>query len=936
MGADRASFDRARPLDEVPSPPQSKFDRVVLLAPRGDAGGTVVYDATPANIPSYFAEGGAPVPTGENPADHLMYVLKDQGGERWAQAWASSTHKQEATVLSEEERKRLEALGLRADVKLPMEQCAYEPGEYSISYWDQYSVLFRRTLHIWIADPQQGPLVMKMLGGIEVAVVLMLVGMPNNLSKANAIFFWIASQLAMCMTPLVIIMPLEKAIILREYRNGVFSATMYWLARFTLALSHAAIVATLTTVFTYPLVGLPTSPFPAKQLRWWTFEFLYLSCVMMLGLTIGTFTKTALGGVKAVIAIQLPWLVTSGILPPLSMIRPALFWMRYPNLYTWATKLALTIGFTRNGEKARQTLVDELMFHVGNANSCYQALGICFGVLFVMGLAATHRTLNKADDSAGQRAAGGKSETLGSADNIQAALPPKPPGALLEAGGTPGSYGATDDVEAPPAAAKSVPIEMRAVTYRHKRSPDNMAINSVSFRVEAGSVTALMGPSGAGKTTLLNLLSGRLPTGTCRTSDGRTQPCLQGQILVDDREAKFDTFRKLGTITPQDEVLSKDLTVRQTLTYTAELRSPKEWTPAQKLKRVEDILGKLGLAEKADNVVGDPLTVGISGGQKKRLSIGIDLLAELPIMLVDEPTTGLDSSAALTVVKTLIALASDQHRTIICTIHQPPWTMVVQFGKLILMALGSLIYDGLPSGLPDFLRAGGSPSPSNENPADYVMDVLIAEGTAKWLALRDKTSDLENDAAQQSAQPAECTRILTDDEFEKLAKSDYAVSQFTQYTILVRRHFYIFVMDEEGFFAALGPSFIVATIIGLAFHNFGVNYYLATGVLMGALTQGMITLNAVTLTIPVERDLILREFRNGTYSVEAYWFARVTISSATAMSIGAAMSVWYSLIGLPARFQPIFHCWLSSSLNAITFSVIGNVSFPQKRDCRLL
>lgn len=881
---------------------QNKFDRIVLLANRGDLGGTVVFDAPPSEIPSHFASGGSAVPEGENPADHLMYVLKDDGGEKWAEIWEASPARKEQS-------------------EVPTELVEDGDGDgdaYPISFWDQCRALFIRSLHIWVADPQQGQLMLKMIVGINVILVLLVAGMPLNLSKANVMFYLVIVQFAMSMTPLVIIMPEERAVILREYRNGVFSANAYWLARFMLAMCHACVVATFATVFTYPLMGLPMTPFPSKLLRWWCFEFLYISCIMMLGLTVGIFSQTALSGIKVVVAIQLPWIVTCGVLPPLHLVRPALFPLHYPNLFTWAAKLALTIGFTHNGEKAIHVVRDELGYHVGNANSCYQALAIAFGILFFAGLAAVQIVLNRGDLSAGQRKPPpkpkgdiDKTKTVKEAehlltDPLLSAVEPE----------RASSYGAVD-VEAPNM-TRSVPIQLRKVTYRHASAPERIAINNVTANFDAGSITTLMGPSGAGKTTLLNLLSGRLPGGTYTSADGRTQPCLEGEVLLDGNTADFAAFKKIGTLTPQDEVLMEQLTVRQTLLYTAELRSPKEWTYEQKVARVDTILVKLGLGEKADNVVGNALKVGISGGQKKRLSIGIDLLAELPVMLVDEPTTGLDASAALNVVQTLITLASDQHRTIICTIHQPPWSMVCQFDQLILLALGCLVYEGPPAGLPDFLRSGGVDLPTLENPADYVMVVLVSEGSDKWVALR-------KDQLDDETSPKSDERISNEDLSTLLAET-YQVSEFSQFVILLRRLAYVYMTAEDQFPEVFFPSCFIALVVGTAFFNFGVNLFLSGSILMGCIAHSMIVLNGIVLNIPTERNLVLREFRNGTYSVAAYWSARATLSILVAFFHGfPPLAIWYSLVGLPGRLDSIFHVWLASTLNATIFSIIALV-----------
>ncbi|KAJ8600021.1 hypothetical protein CTAYLR_001871 [Chrysophaeum taylorii] len=912
----------------------NKFDKVVLLAGRGgNLGGTVVFDAPPAHIPAYFESGGSPVPTGENPADHIMYVLNDEGGEKWTDVWSTSEQRAVATQQATEERARLEAkLDLESD----------DADDYPISYCEQYRVLFIRTLHIWVADPQQGQLVFKMIALVNVMMALLLAGIPDNLSKGNGLFFYIAAQFNLSMIPLVIIMPEERAVILREYRNGVFSATAYWLARFTLCVGNVIVMATFQTLFFYPVIGLPLTPFPSKLLRWWCLQFLYLGCVMMLGLTAGIFSQSALGGIKAVIAIQLPWMSTAGVLPPLAYVRPTVFFLRYPNLFTWATKLELTIAFTSAGGKADETLREGLGVHPGNADSCFQALAFCFIIIFFAGLFAVHRTLNRPDLTAGglrsfaktpAAAAAAAAQSVAASDNsykpLAAGIDDEKGSLIVTSNPLVGAlassvgYGATD-VEAP-AVVRSVPIEVRSVTYRHKRAPEKIAINNVSVRFSPGSVTILMGPSGAGKTTLLKLLCGRLPAGTFTAVDGRSQPLLEGEVLVDHRTTDFSAFKKIGTLTPQDEVLTPELTVRQTLLYAAELRSPRSWSYAQKVARVNAVLVKLGLDVKAENVVGTYLKVGISGGQKKRLSIGMDLLAELPIMLVDEPTTGLDASSALNVVQTLITLASDQYRTIICTIHQPPWSMVIQFDQLVLLALGKLVFDGPPVRLPDFLRAGGSPVPSNENPADYAMVVLVADSNEKWHKLHDKRASA---ASAVAAEKDTEKTIGSDDEISSLLANfdSYMVSEFTQYTVLLRRFSYIFITDPEQFEAVFFPSLIVGIVVGLSFHNFGVNVYLAASILMGCVSHGMLSLNATMLNIPSERPLILREFRNGTYSVRAYWFARATVSSCVAVFLSFPLTtIWYSLVGLPLASGAILHTWLASTLNAAVFSLMGCV-----------
>jgi len=960
------------------------FDRVLLLSVDGDRGGCVAFDGPPKELPGHFAAGGAPSPTGENPADHMMYVMSGEGGAKWADFWAGCDMRkfvakdieQNVTTLAADSKRHVIPGGAHDDLDdddldddeesacpalltpLPTGGLRKVSGghEYPISYMEQYRILFLRAVHIWVTDPQQGPLIFKMLFYLNTCLILMIHGMTPNISKATTVYYYIVSEYTMSITPLVIIMPEEKGVILREYRNGVFGANVYWFARVSLALCHAICVATISTVYVYPLISMPLVPFPSKFARWWLSQFLYLSCVMMLGLAVGVISPSALAGIKSVVAIELPWLVTGGALPPLSMVRPAVFPLHYPNLFTWAGKLALTIGFTSHGDKAFDTLTNQLLFHPGNADSCFLALGVAFGVIFLMGLAFTTMALNRGDKTAGTRAppkpASQAPQQAQPVINQPTVQPPflatstttsstSETNPLLEPSAA--GYGATkEDIEAgiePP----EIRIEVEHVSYRHQSKPEKIAVNDVSLVFEPGSITILMGPSGAGKTTLLNLLSGRLPELTyVDPADGKTErPCLEGDVFIDGRKANFKRFKKIGTVTPQDEHLTEVLTVRQTLMFTAELRLPAEFSRGQRIAKVNDIIAKLGLAAKADNVVGGGLKVGISGGQKKRLSIGIDLLANLPVMLVDEPTTGLDASAALNVVETLLNLAKDLGRTIIATIHQPPWTMVCQFDQLALLASGCLVFDGPPAGLADFLVKGGATIPSNENPADFAMETLINEGTDKWLNARDRytksssSSSLSLSKQQQLKLEAKKERDLVlrttggqgggdDDLDDDSDKPAYARSEFMQWWIMFRRVGYVFMIDEDQFPEVLFPALFVCFFLGAAFHNFPTNIYIGGGLLCGMIAHGMIILNGIILNMPLERDLILREFRNGAYSVKAYWFARAILTLLICIFLGLPMTlIWYSMFGLTNKIANWFHVYVGSTLCASVIATFG-------------
>ncbi|KAJ6743138.1 PIGMENT PERMEASE P-LOOP CONTAINING NUCLEOSIDE TRIPHOSPHATE HYDROLASE-RELATED [Salix viminalis] len=184
-------------------------------------------------------------------------------------------------------------------------------------------------------------------------------------------------------------------------------------------------------------------------------------------------------------------------------------------------------------------------------------------------------------------------------------------------------------------------------------------LNGISGSVEPGEVLALMGPSGSGKTTLLNLLGGRL-----------NRPTVGGGSITynDGPYSKFLKSR-IGFVT-QDDILFPHLTVKETLTYAALLRLPKTLTKEQKKKRAIDVIYELGLERCQNTMIGGPFMRGVSGGERKRVCIGNEIIINPSILFLDEPTSGLDSTTALKTVQLLQDMAVGG-KTMVTTIHQP-------------------------------------------------------------------------------------------------------------------------------------------------------------------------------------------------------------------------------------------------------------------------
>jgi ABC transport system ATP-binding/permease protein len=195
-------------------------------------------------------------------------------------------------------------------------------------------------------------------------------------------------------------------------------------------------------------------------------------------------------------------------------------------------------------------------------------------------------------------------------------------------------------------------VGLAAVGVSVTSSASAVLVDDVGFTLQDGSLLAVVGPSGAGKSTLLGALTGLRPA-------HRGSIYVNGRNLYDEYEA---LRRRIGFV-PQDDVVHSELTVRQSLEYSAELRFPPDFSAAERRARVEEVLAELGLQERSE------LTIGkLSGGQRKRVSVGTELLTKPTLLFLDEPTSGLDPGLERSLMELLRSLA-DGGRTVVVVTH---------------------------------------------------------------------------------------------------------------------------------------------------------------------------------------------------------------------------------------------------------------------------
>ncbi|XP_023120629.2 ATP-binding cassette sub-family G member 8 [Amphiprion ocellaris] len=416
------------------------------------------------------------------------------------------------------------------------------------------------------------------------------------------------------------------------------------------------------------------------------------------------------------------------------------------------------------------------------------------------------------------------------------------------------------------------------------------AINNLSLRVHSGQMLAVIGSSGCGKTSLLDII-------TCRDEGGTMK---SGQILINGKPNTPQLVKKSIAHVRQDDRLLPHLTVRETLSFVAKLRLPTHFTQAQRDQRVDDVIAELRLRQCAHTRVGNDYVRGVSGGERRRVSIAVQLLWNPGILILDEPTSGLDSFTAHNLVITLSCLARG-NRLVLLSVHQPRSDIFQLFDLVVLLSSGSAVYCGAARDMVPYFTALGYPCPRYCNPSDFYVDLISidrrspereAECLDKARVLSEHFMEKVRDTDDHMWKPAGTNAALTQADSPQQPSSVKGENVITiskesnalpggvhQFTILIKRHMYNDFRDLVTLLVHGFEALLMSLLVGCLYYGAGEDRLttqdtVALLYMIGALTPFAVVLDVIA-KCHTERAMLYHELEDGMYSVTSYFFAKV-------------------------------------------------------------
>ncbi|EFA01864.1 ATP-binding cassette sub-family G member 1 [Tribolium castaneum] len=456
----------------------------------------------------------------------------------------------------------------------------------------------------------------------------------------------------------------------------------------------------------------------------------------------------------------------------------------------------------------------------------------------------------------------------------------------------------------------AVEIEFQDLTYTvpQGRKGSKLILRSISGKFRSGQLTAILGPSGSGKSTLLNILAGY----KCREATGT--------ILINGEPRNLKEFREIARYIMQEDLIQPLLSVDEAMMIAANLKLGKHISVEDKSKIILDILELLRLSNTRNTH-----TNKLSGGERKRLSIALELLNNPPVLFLDEPTTGLDDLSCSQCVSLLKQLAAGG-RTVICSIHTPSAKLFSMFDKVYVISSGQCTYQGYgPEAVP-YLSTLGITCPTHYNPADFIMEVCSGEYGDCQDKMVSAIDNGRNEFIKDSVVPLfESTSSSQKMEiFEIVSSKEGKNSSWDQFKILLMRMWVQMWRNKSYLLLKVVLHIILGLLIGNLYIGIGEDgskTIFNFGFFFTCVIFFMyIPMMPVLLSFPLEIQYLKREHFNQWYSIGSYFCALTVSTLPVQMILGSLyLSMVYIFSYQPLeieRIVPFFAiCFLTSIIS---------------------
>nr|XP_015834339.1 PREDICTED: uncharacterized protein LOC100141557 [Tribolium castaneum] len=441
-------------------------------------------------------------------------------------------------------------------------------------------------------------------------------------------------------------------------------------------------------------------------------------------------------------------------------------------------------------------------------------------------------------------------------------------------------------------------------------------LNSVNGKFRCGEFTAILGPSGAGKSSLLNILAGCVTGG------------VKGSIKINDRPRDMKIFNKLSSYIMQEDCIQPRLTVKEAMIYAACLKLGAHIEYRDKLAVIHEVIDLLGLEKCVDT-----LSEHLSGGQRKRLSVALELVNNPPVIFLDEPTTGLDNFAINQCIH-LLKKISQLDRTVVCTIHQPPASIFQYFDQVYIVANGYCVYNGAPNQLVPFFNVVGHSCPSNNTPADYMIELIHSQPTLiQSFQAAIQNGKINMKERYQSDKPAkEYTNdgVYNDTTEVVIQKSDidFATSFNVQFSILLSRMFLQMRRNRLGLYIQFFHHLLSGLIVGGIFYGIGNDAAQTIAIFKYCVCINVFFMYThvmmPVLLFPLEVSLMKREYFNRWYGLKAYYAAMTVVTLPPLIILGMMFStIVYFMSHQPLETDRFLGFTLTGLAVALTSQGLG-------------